>query len=279
MVIRAFYWHRRVRPRWFLRLKNRLRPKQSRDFAVGNAGDIYARELLQARYELPIRNVRSGGRRILCVGSIGHLVEAGDVVCGIGVKTREIAPASAPSRPVVGLRGPITYEVFAEAGYDVSSVRFLMDPGLLVGRIYPLDHVEADDRTIFIPHYRERWQYRNGLPPGVEMIDIDASARDVARAVAGASLVYASSLHGIIFAHALGRPCVYVRPQTSEGSLKYEDYYASVGLPYRAPARDIYDALRQPKPDSPADLSIDLDDARFPDLNELEAWGIVEGSA
>lgn len=279
MEIRTYFWHARLRPRWYLRLQERVFRRQSRCFAVGNAGDIYATYLLSFLYGARINNVDHGGRRILTVGSIGHKVQAGDLLCGIGVKSPDIPAPPSWLAPIYGLRGPISYDIFEKSGYDVSSVRFLMDPGLLVRRVLPLSEAGnsagAGEKILFIPHYRERWMHRNKLPRGVKMLDIDASPVDVAQAILDASLVYSSSLHGIIFAHALGRPCVPVKPQTEESSLKYEDYFLSVGLPYKATSDGIHEARRRTAPTSPSDLAIDLDSFVFPELKDLQEFGIA----
>src|SRR5690606_38420197 len=124
-------------------------------------------------------------------------------------------PLEAPCT-VVGVRGPITYDAFKATGHDVSGVRFLKDPGLLIRFLAgPEPAVPQAGRVIFIPHYRERHLYKS-LPKGITLVDIDAEPLELARTIREANLVYASSLHGIIFAHALERPCVWVKPQTEE---------------------------------------------------------------
>ena len=275
MVIRSFFWHDRVFPASLVRLSQAVRPNQSRYFSVGNAGDIFGRDLIRHIYRVDVRNHRRGGNRLLCVGSIAHMVQAGDVVSGIGVKSRDIPLAPNPSPLIVGLRGPISREVFERAGYDVSNVRFLLDPGLLIRELLGPKEIEPRQQAVFIPHYRERWRYRNGLPAGLKLVDIDASPVAVAEQIQESSLVYASSLHGLIFAHALGRPCVFVRPQSDEGLLKYEDYFEAIGLTYTHPARDIWEAVKKPAPTSPATLSIKYEDFSFPTIERLQETGVA----
>lgn len=56
---------------------------------------------------------------------------------------------------------------------------------------------------------------------------------DVVRAVGSASIVYASSLHGVIVADALGIPAALLRlsgsKRSREPEFKYADYFESVG--------------------------------------------------
>jgi hypothetical protein len=57
----------------------------------------------------------------------------------------------------------------------------------------------------------------------------------VAREIARAPMVYSSSLHGLIVAHALGVPAVLLPTGTvshSEPSWKYDDYFSSIDEEY-----------------------------------------------
>lgn len=276
MKIRTYYWDDRIISRFELRLRKLLRRGPYRHFVVGNAGDILSRQLIEKHYGCPTRNETTGGKRLLVVGSIGHRIQAGDVLCGIGIKTREIPTAAQAPVRIWGLRGPVSREVFLRAGHDVSEAKFFLDPGLLM-RFQMAEALQSvrPEGAIFIPHYRERGQCVGRLPSGIRFVDIDSDPRDVALAVIGAELVYTSSLHGIIFAHALGRPCMWVRPQTDEPMLKYEDYYASVGLDLPKPLDSIWDASTASAPISPADIRYQEDDFVFPDIEFLRDAGVA----
>lgn len=280
MVIRTYFWHARVMsgPRRTLhRVRSRGRAKP---FRSGNAGDVFTRDVLASRYGLPVQNVEDGGRRLLCVGSIADRIDTGDLVCGIGVKHRTSPPSGVALAGIVGLRGPITLEQFERSGYDTSGVRFLLDPGLLMRFMAP-DGIDAiPGRAIFVPHYRERSHYRLPwrYPPNLDVVDVDAEPLELARRILSASVVFTSSLHGLIFAHALERPSVLVAPQTDEPLLKYEDYHASVGLPFRRPPRDIFEAVRGPTPDSAVTIRYGESDFHFPAETDLRRAGIITGS-
>jgi hypothetical protein len=176
---------------------------------------------------------------------------------------------------VRALRGPISYDIFKAAGYDMSGVRFLADPGILIGAMVP-DRPPSKGRVVFVPHYRERKSIRRKVPRGIIVIDIDAPPLRLAQQLQRAECVYASSLHGIIFAHALGRPCVFVRPATDEPLLKFEDYFLSVGINPPKPLESIADAKLSVAPVSPAVLSIDPRKIVFPSVAELTAHGIIQ---
>jgi hypothetical protein len=279
LKIRTHYWHARVRSRAKLLAYRVLGRDHGRYFRVGNAGDILTADLLKWHYGCDVINCNEGGKRLLLIGSIGHSVQRGDVVCGIGTKDKALPPAGENSTvQVIGLRGPISLEAFKKAGYDVSHVRFLFDPGLLIRALLP--HAAFAVRpqgAIFIPHYRERIKYqsRRDLPSQVRLVSIDDAPTRVGQAILGAELVYTSSLHGVIFSHALGRPCVLVRPQTEEPLLKYQDYFAGAGVPMPEPRSDIWAAHAQSKPLSPAELRCDVTASVLPSLGQLTERGVA----
>jgi hypothetical protein len=274
--IRTYFWEARIISPLELRARQMFRRSPHLYFLVGNAGDILARELIEREYDCATYNDPTQGKRLLVIGSIGHSIREGDVLCGIGVKSRQVPKATDVPVRVWAVRGPITYELFKAAGHDVSDVKFQLDPGLMMRFLMSgSDQVASPRGAVFIPHYRERGQYAGGLPKGICLVDIDNRPRDVARAILSAELVYSSSLHGIIFAHALGRPCVFVGPQTEEPLIKYEDYFASIGRAMPRPLTSIHDARSSRAPDSPIDLRYTEEDFVWPSLEELVAHGVA----
>src|SRR5690606_27412157 len=146
----------------------------------------------------------------------------------------DLIPSASRKKDMIiyGLRGPLSYEILQRSGFDVSTVKFLFDTGLLIKLFAKPINVQPT-KISFIPHYREQHGFRNKLPKGMTMIDIDNHPRKVAEKICSSKLVYSSSLHGIIFSHALGIPCIYVKPQTNESEFKFIDYYESVNLSYK----------------------------------------------
>ncbi|NIC04149.1 polysaccharide pyruvyl transferase family protein [Billgrantia bachuensis] len=244
-------------------------------FTTGNAGDILVREIIQHKYGLNPVNTDNGGNRLLLVGSISHRVQEGDILCGIGTQGKaEKLPKRSGVR-IIGLRGPITYDEFRAKGFDMSQVRFLLDPGLLVRFMYRDETIQPEAGTVaFIPHYKERAGYR-GLPKHVRLIDIDNLPVDVCRQIQAAEHIFSSSLHGIIFAHALGRPATLVMPKT-ESLLKYKDYYASVGLDFPVPRREFDGSDMCGLKTSPEHIVYREEDFALPDIDMLTAQGVVK---
>ena len=271
MKVRAFYWD--PRPQGTL---SKLRRRRHRNWVHGNAGDIFNVDLVHWAYAgHRILNTTSPGPRLLLVGSVARLVQGGDVVNGIGAKGMDaLPPASAGVAKIRGLRGPLTLQAFEAAGHDVSDVRFLADPGLLIGKIWPdlLDVEAVPNRVIDIPHYRHRG--RGNPDPRVEVVDIDADPHDIGREIRRAELVYTSSLHGLIWAHALGRPVVLTEPPAEEPRFKYEDYLLSVGQTLGS-TPSLAEALDAPKPADPVDVTAVIESITMPDIGELQQAGIA----
>jgi len=277
MQLRAYYWKARISP-FVLSLLRRLRyPKSSYFFRKGNFGDLFYEDIARHRYghDIEIKIIKNESRRLLIIGSIVQTIQPLDMICGAGSKYPEIPAASNDCR-VVGLRGPLTYAAMEQAGYDLSNVKSLYDPGLLVRFIYP-DSAEEQSKAhgaIFIPHYRERY-HSLSLPNGVRLCDPDNAPETVANTIKQSEIVYSSSLHGIIFAHAYGRPAVFVRPTTYEPTFKYDDYYASIGLPPPVPLNSINDIdIKKDIGNSP-DLQYREDDIHIPDAQELLDLGLM----
>ena len=273
MEVRTFYWdaprdHRPALVRWLSRRDPYL-------FKYGNAGDDFNVDLLKWAYpRCVIKNASDGGRRLLLVGSVAHRAQQGDIVNGIGSKPGDLPSARDVTLRVRGVRGPLTLEAFRRAGHDVSAVQFLGDPGLLVGRLFPelASTPQERGRVVFIPHYRERYQFRSNRQ--FQVLDIDASAHHIATEIQRAEFVHTSSLHGLIWAHALGRPARLVTPAAGEALYKYEDYFLSINQPFAA-AASIDESLRLPKPLSPIDVSAVVRKITLPTLDELQQANIA----
>ncbi|MEI3846837.1 MULTISPECIES: polysaccharide pyruvyl transferase family protein [unclassified Microbacterium] len=266
-MIRTYYWQPPIK---------RILPRARGGFRYGNAGDSFNIDLIRWAYgDGLIENVATGGKRALFVGSIGHRAQPGDVLSGVGVKSPNLDRIDGGEITVVGLRGPLTLDALRRAGLSTDRIRFLGDPGLLIDRIYPelMSLSVIKNRVVFIPHYRERHLYRSTKQ--LTIVDIDAPAFEVARSIAQAEFVYSSSLHGLIWAHALGRPAHPVAPNAAgEASFKYRDYCESIGLAFN-PAESLDEALRKPHSVSPADVSSVKAGIVLPSSKDLRAAGVL----
>lgn len=271
MGVRTFYWDPVVprRPSLFRR-RSGLR--------IGNAGDLYNRDLIAHLYGQPPLNAETGPR-LLLVGSVVHRARSGDIVCGVGTKGADLPDPRITQLDLRAVRGPLTVAALTERGYDTSSITSLADPGLYVASVYPelvAQTTAEPGRVIFIPHYRDLHHFRSGRD--YRLVSIDCEPGDLVREILRAEFIYTSSLHGLIFAHALGRPALLVAPVEGEPELKYQDYYASIDLPWTSPP-GIDEAVRARRADSPVHLVRSHDDFAFPDIEELARAGVLDTTA
>jgi len=275
MVVRTYHWAERILPAHRLLARRVLRRRRSHFFRHGNAGDVFCRDIVRYVYRAEATNIDGVGRRLLAIGSIADRMLAGDVLCGIGAKRPNVpSRTDAPCR-IVGVRGPLTLRAIHDAGHDVDSLAFVGDPGVLVRFMVADEEAVGRGRHLFIPHYRERFAYPRRIRRRVEVVDIDQPPLTVARHILGAELVYTSSLHGAIFAHALGRSCVLVQPQTRESEFKYRDYFASQNIPWRTPATSIEEAIDRPNPTLGTAVRPEEVANGFPSEQELIEIGVM----
>lgn len=162
---------------------------------------------------------------------------------------------------VTALRGPMTRERVLACGNTASDV--FGDPGLLVPRVLGLRPTPGATALGVVPHYFDIDRTRElfeGLPE-VRIIDVRRSVQAVARDIAECGAVVSSSLHGVITAHALGLPTVWISvvDPGDRGYFKFFDYFAGLGVenvtgPVTVPDRETAtelarEAFHRPAPD------------------------------
>ncbi len=273
MALKTFYWNPLTDKPLKRGMLSWLKPR--RDFVHGNAGDSFNVDLLKWQFPSEsIKNEADVGQRILLIGSVAHRVLEGDIVSGIGSKHETVPSAKDVRVTLIGVRGPLTLDAFRRAGHEMKSLRFMGDPGLLIGKVYPeLSSITPETgRTIFIPHYRERFQFKTNRD--YEVISIDADPLDIAKSICRSEFVYTSSLHGLIWAHALNRLALLVAPRTGEALHKYKDYYQSIDRPFEI-TDSIENAVRRKKSESPLDIQRYIDQIVLPTKAELTAAGVI----
>jgi pyruvyltransferase len=125
------------------------------------------------------------------------------------------------------VRGTLTAGYFSE---PVRGNLQLGDPGLLAGAL-----VDGTVRKRYslgvIPHYTDAvhpWVGQIAKYAGVRIIDVAWTPEEVAREISACDVVVSSSLHGLIFADALGVPNarLVLHGRLAGGDFKFDDYYS-----------------------------------------------------
>lgn len=168
---------------------------------------------------------------VVAAGSVLHLVIARrrasfPIVWGSGF----IEPQAHESIDDVApraVRGTGTAAYFSDA---VRATLQLGDPGLLAGAL--VDGAVRKKHTLgVIPHYTDAahpWVGEIAKQSGVRIIDVAWTPEEVAREIAACDAIVSSSLHGLIFADALGVPNarLVLHGRLAGGDFKFDDYYS-----------------------------------------------------
>ncbi len=209
-------------------------PEGDRKFKIGNFGDIASRDLVDRIAPYKTRTAVAKEKKILAVGSVLHLAKNGDVVWGSGFKGTKLSlAAGVHDIDVRAVRGPKTLEVLRNHNINTSKVNRFFDPGCLMPYLFKdeiaeikqkKDYVERD--VCIIPHYRDDLLLHRNYPDlASRMVSVDCTPIDMIRNIIGSGRVISSSLHGIIFAEALGIPAQWLQETGGEDDFKYFDYY------------------------------------------------------
>lgn len=268
-MIKTYFWNTN-KISYLNYVKSKIKKNNKFFFKHGNAGDIFAKDLILWLYKTKAKNTEQEVNRIFLVGSIMNKLKIGDLVNGIGWKGNDLKHKAEiiEKAKVYGVRGPLTKSLFEKHNNDLKCLKFEYDPGLLVKEVYNIDLKKSkNNQVIFIPHYSDNYK---SYPNNIKTINIDNKPINIVKEILKSSIVYSSSLHGIIFSHALNKPCVYVKPFSNESTFKFDDYFLSVGLGVQEPLNNIHNmSFFNDKPTLPSKM-IGVNDFYFPSFNELK---------
>ena len=201
-----------------------------------NFGDELSSSVVEWLSGFPVRSQRSGRLpRLFAVGSILEKARNGDVAWGAGIhpvfydkfwtranfgwKKRLFYRVRPYQVATLAVRGPLTRDALLFRGAECPEV--FGDPGILLPLIYPKQH-NPIRKVGLIPHYSDKAWFQQR---GIEFIDVAQRWQQVVDRIMESELVISTSLHGIIVAEAYGVPAIWLRKPSSEGFMKYADYY------------------------------------------------------
>lgn len=208
-----------------------------------NIGDETTSFVLDKLFDITAERVELPQGQIVGAGSIlqnawnqksagiSHVVGAGFVMPQLH---RQIPPHLA----IHSVRGYLTRESIDTANKSAISVG---DPGLLVSEFAPKKPRRPKFSYGIIPHISalvaNEWTSSNDHLPN--SVKIDVRTLDIVafiRAMQDCEIIVSQSLHGLIFADALGIPNTWVgdwdSPVRGGNNYKFFDYFSSVGRPH-----------------------------------------------
>jgi pyruvyltransferase len=224
----------------------------------GNVGDQVTPWLLRAA-GVPFRRApkKFGGKILMCGSLVSTCTQDGDTLWGTGNVSNDLTRfLKGRTVHALAVRGPLTRDRLQTAGVPCPEI--YGDPALLLPRFYN-PKVEKTHALGIVPHH---WDFRNEVYPkdkGARIISPLRRASELPQfvdEVLSCEKIIASSLHGLIFAHAYGVPAKWVEfsDKVPGKGLKFRDYLMSVGFPPYDPVWPL-DNHWEPV----HDLQIDLD--------------------
>lgn len=231
---------------------------------VSNAGDQFNFAIIQRYLQRPIEVCGADAQEdpnLILLGSILQWADAQSTVCGAGFLAGDAGLAALP-QTVLLLRGPLSAARMEQLGGPVAQGLPLADPGVLASRLYPA--TAEDIPFAVIPHYVDQQApaLRQVIADGGVVIDPLQPLDSYFDLLRRSRIVLSSTLHGLIFAHAYGKPTLWLEfsDRVLGRGFKFLDYYASLGvqpeaIPYARVTRHIRLAkllgLARPQDNSP----------------------------
>ncbi len=204
--------------------------------SIINFGDLLTPELFRL-YGVSLGYASPSETKILCVGSILQSIDDSysGLVLGSGTILEDHS-LSLPNANVLAVRGPRTLERLRSIKNRENVV--LADPGLIAcDLIKSSKRAQKKGRIGFVPHYEDLHEaavIKLKKQKSIYYIDVQDRPQKVAQKISSCEIVLSSSLHGIIVAHSLGIPAVWVKPGDNlyGGEFKYYDYFESIHTTY-----------------------------------------------
>jgi len=175
---------------------------------------------------------------LLACGSMLPQATAMSSVWGTGAMGPLVVGAP-KAENIHALRGPLTAIALRDSGVAVGDVP-LGDPAFLAPSLFGLARNMRGTRIGVAAHYRDRFHpIVQRLLQSEESVDLNVHAepREFIRAMTECRAVISSSLHGLIFAEAIGIPNLWIKlgDEIAGGSFKFTDWFATTKWPQLRP--------------------------------------------
>ena len=200
---------------------------------IPNVGDLINPPLVTALAGVPTVHSRGGGGHLLAIGSMMRSATPASHVWGTGVMHPDLGVGQAAADRIHARRGKRSFEALRGAGVAVRDIPF-GDPGFLAPKLLGVRRsARPACRLGIVPHYtdREHPGFRKlGYRRGVRVLDVHWDPLRFLHEMADCEAVVSSSLHGLVFAEALGIPNLWVTAGDDivGGSFKYEDWFSTM---------------------------------------------------
>lgn len=198
-----------------------------------NVGDVFSRVVAEHYFSkniIPLRPAPVSETNLILLGSILHWADSQSVICGAGFMFSD-AQLAVPPKAIVCVRGPLTAGLLQKQGITLPN-RFA-DPGVLAPLLFK-NTGKIKFKIGIIPHYHDAGSVwiKHCKNQGFPIIDVFAPPKKFFHKIQQCEVLLSSSLHGLIFAHAFGKPAVWIEisDRVAGNGFKFFDYYQSIGI-------------------------------------------------
>jgi len=201
---------------------------------LSNLGDAITPFLIEkmtgkkAYHANPLDDVR----KYMITGSILNWDVKKAVVYGCGLANKnDIVPTD---KEIHGVRGVLTGDILKRQSIDFQEI--YGDPALLLPRFVQPSEQHEKTKIGVLPHYVDQHiVISKNLEWGNDVIflDILGDLHTLIDQINQCKIVYASTLHGIIFCHAYGIPCYWTKfsDNVLGDDMKFYDHYTALYVP------------------------------------------------
>jgi hypothetical protein len=177
---------------------------------------------------------------LLAIGSLMASAEAASLVWGTGVMHPTMGLGNPRPENIYAIRGKLSAEVLQKEGILRRDIP-LGDPGLLIHKIFDINLLNEPRYEVgLVPHYVDRthpWVRR--LLGASEVCDLNVHLDPLAflKAMSKCRVIVSSSLHGLIFAEAMGLPSLWFKAsgEIAGEDFKFHDWFSTTRNPQRFP--------------------------------------------
>ena len=206
---------------------------------IGDAINPYVLELVSG--QKPYYATNADEEHVLGVGSIFFMANSHSHIWGSGILDPRGDISNVDLTKVHAVRGKLTRSVLESRG--LAKAVALGDPGVFVDEIPEVAEEIAKGEirrgTVVIPHYALTGDERiKKLARELDatILSPRTSSLDFVREIASAESVVSQSLHGLIFAEALGKPSAWIAHSDDDvWTFKFHDWYSNTIDPPRQP--------------------------------------------
>lgn len=198
-----------------------------------NVGDVFSRVVAEhylSKNIIPLRPAPVSETNLILLGSILHWADSQSVVCGAGFMFSDAQLVIAP-KSIICVRGQLTAALLQKQG--ITPPNRFADPGVLAPLLF-IKQFKVRYKIGIIPHYRDAGSVwiKHCKNEGFPIIDVFAPPEKFFRKIQQCEVILSSSLHGLIFAHAFGKPAVWIElsDKVAGSGFKFFDYFQSVGI-------------------------------------------------